>query len=62
MASRRDTLLAEIAQLKEERNEVILEHAPEDDAAAGQGHPDVRAIEARIVELRAEVKALDEEE
>lgn len=62
MASKRDTLLAEIAALKEERNEVILANAPEDDAAAGQGHPDVREIEARIAALRAEVKALDEEE
>ncbi len=61
MASKRDALLAEIAAAKEERNLAILAVAPEDDAAAGQDHPEVRAIEARIRELRAALAALEEE-
>lgn len=61
MASKRDRLLAEIAQLKEERNAAILANAPEDDVAAGQAHPDVKALEERIADLRAQVKALGEE-
>lgn len=61
MGSTREELLAQIAALKEERNEACLRNAPEDDVAAGQSHPDVRAIEQRIAELRAQVKALDEE-
>lgn len=61
MASKRDRLLAEIGDLKEERNRAILANAPDDDVAAGQAHPTVREIEARIRELRAEVAALDEE-
>lgn len=61
MASKRDRLLAEIGDLKEERNRAILANAPDDDAAAGQAHPDVRAIEQEIRDKRAELDALGEE-
>ena len=60
MATRKQ-LLAQIADLKEKRNQTILANAPEDDVAAGQGHPDVQAIEEQIKALRDEVAALDEE-
>jgi uncharacterized coiled-coil DUF342 family protein len=60
-ASKRDQLLAKIAELKERRNQTILLFAPEDDAAAGQAHPEVRELEAQIRDLRAEVAALDAE-
>ena len=62
MASKRDQLLKQIADLKEERNVTILKHAPADDARAGQSHPDVRALEERIAELRGQVAALDDQE
>jgi hypothetical protein len=62
MATKRDRLLKEIADLKEQRNLACLKHAPEDDVAAGQSHPDVREIEARIRDKRDEVDALDAEE
>jgi hypothetical protein len=62
MGGTRAELLAYIAALKEERNIAILAHAPDDDVAAGQDHPDVRAIEDHIAELRDQVAALPEEE
>ncbi len=62
MVSKREQLLKQIANLKEQRSQAILANAPADDAMAGLSHPDVRAIEAEMAELRARVAALDEQE
>lgn len=57
--SPKQRLLDRIIHLKEERSRAILANAPEDDARAGEGHPDVKAIERQIREAREQVAAID---
>ena len=48
-------ILAEIAEVKELRSQLIIKHAPKDDAAKAVSHPEVLEIDQRLAALRGEL-------